>query len=250
MPPPNADTLPLLRPDWPAPVGIRACVTTRIGGVSAAPFDTLNLGARTGDDAAAVAANRDRLIAAAGLPAAPRWLAQVHGTRVVAARDVAPDATESDASWSERPGEVCAVLVADCLPVLLCDRDATCVAAAHAGWRGLAGGVLEATVAALPAAPGALRAWLGPAIGPAAFEVGEEVREAFLGADAGAAGCFRPSPAGRWLADLYGLARRRLHALGVEAIHGGGFCTYREPGRFFSYRRDGRTGRMAALIWR
>ncbi|PWG62619.1 peptidoglycan editing factor PgeF [Sediminicurvatus halobius] len=239
----------LLLPDWPRPPGVCALATTRAGGVSKPPFDTLNLGTRAGDDPSAVAANRGRLRHLAALPAVPSWLAQVHGRRVVHADEVMPDVTEADAVWSDRPGAVCAVLVADCLPVLLADRDGRCVAAAHAGWRGLAGGVLEATVAALPVGPGALVAWLGPCIGPDAFEVGVEVREAFLDGDSGATGCFRPSPAGRWLADLGGLARRRLAGAGVAAIHGGGLCTYSDPARFFSYRRDGRTGRMAALVW-
>jgi YfiH family protein len=148
------------------------------------------------------------------------------------------------------PGQVCAVLVADCLPVLLADRAGSCVAAAHAGWRGLAAGVIESTVASLPVAPSRLVAWLGPAIGPDAFEVGAEVREQFLAVDAGAEGLFRPSPAGRWMADLFGLARRRLAAVGVTSVQGGGLCTVSDPGRFFSYRRDGLTGRLAALVWR
>jgi len=243
-------TVGILQPDPAPPAGVRAVFTTRAGGVSEPPFDSLNLGLLSGDAPDAVERNRARLAADIGLPGTPAWLAQVHGTRVVAAGDVMPDATEADASWTDRPGEVCAVLVADCLPVLLCDRDATCVAAAHAGWRGLAGDVLGATVATMPAAPQALQAWLGPAIGPAAYEVGDEVREAFLAADPGAHAGFGPSPAGRWLAELYALARRRLAALGVAAVHDGGRCTWSDRERFFSYRRDGLTGRMAALIWR
>lgn len=244
------ERLELIRPDWPVPASIQALATTRCGGVSAPPCDSLNLGVRSGDESGAVAANRERLRRMAHLPESPRWLAQVHGNRVVHAGEVAPDVTEADAVWSDRTGQVCAVLVADCLPVLLADRDGYCVAAAHAGWRGLAAGVLEATVAALPVAPGALLAWFGPCIGPAAFEVGADVRDAFVTADEAASDCFRPSPAGRWLADLEGLARRRLARAGVHAMQGGGFCTYNDPQRFFSYRRDGRTGRMAAVIWR
>ncbi len=195
-----------------------------------------------------MAKNRRRLAAALELPAEPTWLRQIHGVRVVeAGRDQRP---EADAAVAFGPGQVCVVLTADCLPVLFRDRVGSRVGAAHAGWRGLAGGVLEATMARLDCPPGELLAWLGPAIGPEVFEVGEEVRAAFLAHDPGAAGCFKPSPAGRWLADLYALARRRLAAAGVTAVYGGGFCTLSEPGRFYSYRRDGQTsGRMASLIW-
>ncbi|MDD3326631.1 MAG: peptidoglycan editing factor PgeF [Zoogloea sp.] len=234
-------------PDWPAPANVKALSTTRAGGVGAAPFDSLNLGTHVGDDPATVAANRARLRAL--LPAEPCWLNQVHGTVVVdlATAQGVPDA---DAAVSRRPGAVCVVMTADCLPVLLCDRAGTVVGAAHAGWRGLQGGVIEATVRAMNVPAGELMAWLGPAIGPAAFEVGEEVRAAFLADDSAAAAAFRPAgPAGKWLADLYLLARQHLAALGVTAVHGGDSCTFTEAERFFSYRRDGRTGRMASLVW-
>ncbi len=246
--------LELVTPDWPAPAGVRAASTTRQGGVSRAPWDSLNLALHVGDDPGAVAQNRARLAAALDLPAAPRWLEQVHGTTVCG--EGAPDGP-ADAAVSRRAGEICAVLTADCLPVLFCHRGGRCVAAAHAGWRGLAAGVLENTVAAMACPPGEILAWLGPAIGPAAFVVGGEVREAFLaapGADGGAvAAAFRPAEpddgGARWFADLYALARERLARAGVGAVHGGGACTWHDRTRFFSYRRDGRTGRMASLIW-
>ena len=236
-----------LVPDWPAPARVHAVSTTRRGGVSAPPYDSFNLAGHVGDDPARVAENRRRLAATLGFPAEPAWLDQVHGITVVAAETVrAPVA--ADAAWTRETGQPCVVMTADCLPVLLCDRAGTVVAAAHAGWRGLAGGVIAATVASLNVPPVELLAWLGPAIGPEAFEVGEEVRAAFLALDAGNAGCFRPSPAGRWLADIYKLARRQLQALGVNAVYGGHCCTFSEPERFFSYRREQRTGRMATLI--
>lgn len=234
-------------PDWPAPANVRALSTTRAGGVGAAPFDSLNLGTHVGDDPAVVATNRARLRAV--VPAEPCWLNQVHGTAVVdlATYRGVPDA---DAAVSRLPGAVCVVMTADCLPVLLCDRAGTVVAAAHAGWRGLQGGVVEATVRAMGVPAAELIAWLGPAIGPDAFEVGEEVRAAFVADDPAAAEAFRPAgPAGKWLADLYLLASRRLAALGVASVHGGDACTFTDAGRFFSYRRDGRTGRMASLVW-
>lgn len=236
----------LLRPDWPAPERVRAAVTTRRGGVSAPPFASLNLGDHVGDTADAVVENRRRLLNSLGLDRPPAWLNQVHGRRVVPAEE-AP--AQADGAWTASAGLACVVLTADCLPVLFCDDAGSVVAAAHAGWRGLADGVLEAVVDALPVAPERLLAWLGPAIGPSAFEVGEEVRERFLGVDPGAEAAFLPSAGGRWLADLYALARQRLAGAGVERISGGGFCTYRDRAQFYSYRRDGRTGRMAALVW-
>lgn len=242
----QTDGIDIMRPEWPAPPSVHACTTTRRGGVSEPPFDSLNLGGNTEDSPAAVADNRRRLRQSLALPAEPGWLQQVHGADVVRA-EAGP--ARADAVWTAQPGAVCAVLTADCLPVLLADDQGRAVGAAHAGWRGLAGGVVEATVAAMALPPQGLLAWLGPAIGPAVFEVGEEVRQAFLDQDAGAQVCFRPSPQGRWLADLYELARRRLRRLGVERIYGGGFCTYQDAERFYSYRRDGRTGRMASLIW-
>ncbi|MCQ4262604.1 peptidoglycan editing factor PgeF [Stutzerimonas stutzeri] len=234
-----------LVPEWPAPPGVRACVTTRQGGVSRAPFDSFNLGDHVGDDPAAVAWNRQHLQQTLGCQ--PVWLEQVHSS--VAVQAVPGVCATADASWSKAPGQACAVLTADCLPVLFCDRDATRVAAAHAGWRGLAGGVLEATLKALAVPAEELLVWLGPAIGPAAFEVGPEVREAFLAQHPEAAEAFVVSVnAGRSMADLYQLARIRLAAVGVNAVYGGGLCTLSDP-RFYSYRRASRTGRFASLIW-
>jgi polyphenol oxidase len=238
--------------DWPAPARVRTLLTTRRGGVSAPPFDSMNLGLHVGDEPGAVAQNRARLRAL--LPAEPCWLQQVHGTRVVDAVQAASTLEEADACVARAAGQVCAVLVADCLPVLLCDRAGTVVAAAHAGWRGLSAGVLEQTVSGLPVAPGDLLAYLGPAIGKGAFEVGADVLDAFCMTDAGAEACFAPKAAGpsgepKWLCDLAGLARRRLQALGVPRVDGGELCTFAAPRRFFSHRRDRRTGRLAALIW-
>ncbi|MBV2134500.1 peptidoglycan editing factor PgeF [Pseudomonas sp. MAP12] len=236
----------LLIPDWPAPANVRACVTTRAGGVSLVPFATLNLGDHVGDDPVAVAENRRRLQALLGCRAA--WLCQVHGVSVVEADPT--QVAEADASWSATPGVACAIMTADCLPVLFCDRAGTRVAAAHAGWRGLAAGVLEASVAALGCPADQVLAWLGPAIGAQAFEVGAEVREAFVAQHAEAAEAFVPSVnPGRFMADLYRLARIRLAAIGVTAVYGGGLCTFGDAERFYSYRREPRTGRMASLIW-
>jgi polyphenol oxidase len=233
-------------PDWPASSRVRAFITTRAGGVSAGPYATFNLGDLTADDPDAVRANKARLDAL--LPAPPRWLRQVHGARVVHA-DYLTSAVEADAVYSATPGVVCAVKIADCMPVLLADAAGTVVAVAHAGWRGLAAGVLETTVAALPVAPDALMAYLGPAIGPSAFEVGDEVRAAFCDVDAAAAEAFRGLRPGKWLADLFRLGRMRLARCGVTQIHSGGLCTYSNPERFYSHRRNPVTGRMAALIW-
>lgn len=237
-----------LQPDWPAPANIRACMTTRLGGLSLAPYASLNLGDHVGDVPATVAANRALL--RAQLPAEPAWLKQVHGIAVVDA--AAPDlgVPEADASVSHVAGAVCVVMTADCLPVLFTRRDGMAVGAAHAGWRGLHAGVLEATAARLGEGH-ELMAWLGPAIGPAAFEVGEEVRAAFLAHDGAAAAAFRPGKAaGKWWADIYLLARQRLAAIGIQQVYGGGLCTVSDAARFFSYRREQTTGRMAALIWR
>jgi polyphenol oxidase len=233
-------------PDWAAPANVRALMTTRRRGRSRGPYADFNLGDHVGDDVAAVAANRARL--RLHLPAEPLWLKQVHGARCVVAEE-AVAGVEADASVSFRPGTVCAVLTADCLPLLLCDAGGTVVAAAHAGWRGLAAGVIEGTVAAMRRPPGEILAWLGPAIGPAAFEVGEEVRAAFVAHDAAAACAFVPHGAGKWLCDIYELARQRLAALGVRRVAGGNLCTVSDADRFYSYRRDGATGRMASLIW-
>lgn len=234
-------------PDWPVPPAVRAAMTTRMGGISRGPHAAFNLAAHVGDDAAAVAANRRRLRELLDLPAEPAWLQQVHGCAVARLPEPVPDA--ADAAVAFGPGAVCAVLVADCLPVLLASRDGDRVGVAHAGWRGLAAGVIEATVAALGGDPARLVAWLGPAIGPQAFEVGAEVRAACTEGDPDAAAHFRPGRAGRWLADLPALARRRLAICGVGSVHGGTDCTVADPGRFYSYRRDGVTGRMAALVW-
>lgn len=240
----------LLAPDWPGlPVGVQARFSTRIGGVSRAPYGQLNLGDHVGDDPAAVAENRRRLLAEAGLPASPPWLRQVHGRQVVQLHPETADGLVADACWTEAVGLPCAVLTADCLPVLFASADGRYVAAAHAGWRGLADGVLEATVRALPVPPSSLRAWLGPAISPAAFQVGEEVRAAFVAAAADDAGHFR-ADGERWRADLFGLARARLRRLGLTEVSGGGLCTYSDRARFYSHRRDGTCGRMACLIWK
>lgn len=243
--------LALIRPDWPAPASVRAVATTRTGGGSRPPWASLNLGDHVGDDPAAVLRNRELLRDGLELPGDPVWLQQVHGTAVVdAAR--AGEGVAADASWTTSPGIVCAVLTADCLPVLLCNRAGTHVAAAHAGWRGLTAGVLESTVAWLAAdgvRPDSLLAWLGPAIGPAGYEVGPEVRDAFLRVDPAADSAFRPNRPGHWLLDLYGAARQRLRRAGVTAISGGNFCTLTQPERFFSHRRDDVTGRQATLIW-
>lgn len=236
-----------IRPDWPAPARVQALSTTRAGGVSLPPYDSLNLGVHVGDQSADVAANR--AVLRGQLPGEPCWLNQVHGTRVVDAAQ--PESVpHADAVVSRRAGAVCVVMTADCLPVLLCDRAGSVVGAAHAGWRGLQGGVIEATAAAMQIPPSDIIAWLGPAIGPNAFEVGDEVRAAFVGDAAIAAAAFRPSTtSGKWLADIYLLARQRLQALGVNSISGGDLCTVTDRERFFSYRRDGVTGRMASLIW-
>ena len=234
-----------LLPDWPAPASVRACVTTRAGGVSLPPFDGLNLGDHVEDEPQAVTENRRLLVELLGCR--PAWLKQVHSPDVVAA-DPAQVPT-ADASWTATPGTACVVLTADCLPALFCDRAGTRVAAAHAGWRGLAGGVLENTVAALGVEPDELLVWLGPAIGPQSFEVGAEVREVFVAQHAEAERAFVPSAnAGKYLADLYSLARIRLAAIGVTAVHGGGLDTFSDP-RFFSYRRAAGTGRFASLVW-
>jgi len=236
----------MILPDWPAPVRVKGLMTTRAGGVSQAPWAGLNLGDHVGDDPERVAANRARL--RLHLPAEPGWLKQVHSARVVElGREPNP---EADAAFTRQPVQVCAVLTADCLPVLFCDRAGSVVAAAHAGWRGLVGGVLEATVAAMQVPPDEVLAWMGAAIGPQAFEVGDEVRQAFVAQHAAASGAFVPQPTpGKWLADIYQLARIRLEHAGVQAIYGGGRCTYQEAETFYSYRRDGVTGRMASLIW-
>ena len=239
-----------ITPDWPAPANVQAFITTRNGGVSRGPRASLNLGYKAGDDPAAVAQNRT--IVEALMPQTPRWLAQVHGQRVVDA-DTLCEVTEADASVAQQRGTVCTIMIADCLPVLFCNRSGTRVAAAHAGWRGLAGGVLANTVTAMGNAgdkPEDLLAYIGPGIGPTAFEVGAEVYAAFTANDTDASAAFAPHTPGKWLADLFTLARRALARSGVKQVYGGGLCTYNDPQRFFSYRRDKLTGRMAAFIWR
>lgn len=233
-------------PDWPAPPRVRALITTRQGGVSQPPFDSLNFGNHVGDAPKAVATNRARLIAHSGVPV--RFLTQVHGVKVVDAARCEDEET-ADAAFVHQPGLAACILTADCLPVLFCTQDGTEVAAAHAGWRGLCAGVLEATLATFSAPPQAVMAWLGPCIGKAAFEVGEAVFTAFVSADEGAHTAFSPSRPGHWQADLQALAKRRLLRAGVTAVFGAPRCTYRDAASFFSYRREGQTGRMASLIW-
>jgi polyphenol oxidase len=242
-------TIPLIIPEWPLPPNVQAAQTTRAGGHSGGPWDSLNLALHTGDDAGSVHRNRARLAVALGLPTVPAWPRQVHGAAVADAGAM-NDEVEADAVAARGPGLVCSVQTADCLPVLFATLDGQKVAAAHAGWRGLAAGVLEATLNAMDHAPEGITAWLGPAIGPDAFEVGPEVRDAFLRDDAAAVEAFRRGAGDRWFADIYDLARLRLERAGVREIHGGGRCTHAESETFFSYRRDGICGRMATLIWR
>jgi polyphenol oxidase len=250
-------------PDWPAPRGVRALSTLRgapaTGGASQGPYAWLNLGAHVGDDPAAVAENRRLLRSRAGLPAEPSWLAQVHGVAVAdldaaglraAGLDAAGSLGPADAAVTRRVGKVCAILTADCLPIVFTTDTGDGVAAAHAGWRGLAAGVIGATVREMGVPPERLMAWLGPAIGPAHFEVGAEVREAFLRTDSRAGDAFKATLTGKFMADLAMLARRQLKNLGVSRIYGGGDCTYAHADRYFSHRREGVTGRQATLVWR
>ena len=240
----------LVRPQWAAPARVAAASSERTGGSSGAPFHTLNLGTHVGDAPRDVAANRASFARALTLPGPPCWLEQVHGTRVVIEPPAGQPAT-ADAAVTRLAGRVLAILTADCLPVLLCSRDGDVVGAAHAGWRGLAHGILERTVAAMGTPPRHLLAWLGPAIGPEAFEVGPEVRAAFTAVDAGSDAFFRPADGDRFYADLAGLARHRLCAAGLDAgaVYAAEQCTFSQPERFFSYRRDGACGRMASVIW-
>lgn len=238
----------LILPDWPAPASVKACSTTRHGGISEFPYDSLNLGTHVGDIAATVITNRQRLVEQGQLPQMPVWLEQVHGTRVLHLDGSAISDVQADAVYSRVAGQVCVVMTADCLPVLFCSLAGDEVAAAHAGWRGLCAGVLEQTMAQFNAAPSSIIAWLGPAIGPQQFEVGEEVKQAFIDIDTQAAAAFIPAGT-QYLADIYLLARQRLQAAGIHAIYGGDHCTVSEKQQFFSYRRDGITGRMASLVW-
>lgn len=236
-------------PDWPAPANVRALVTTRQGGVSQGAYASFNLADHVGDDPQAVAANRKLLRERVpGLPADPLWLKQVHGTTCVEV-EISDSGVEADASSASTPGSVCAVLTADCLPLLLCDREGSVVSAVHAGWQGLAKGVIEAAVNSLDVPAKNLLAWMGPAIGPQAFEVGADVRDQFFLHDAAAAKAFTSIANGKWLGDIYLLARQRLEALGVTQLYGGGECTVTDAGPFYSFRRDKTTGRMASLIW-
>lgn len=235
----------LIVPDWPAPMNVRAIQTTRFGGISAAPYDSLNLGDHVDDSAQHVAHNRQLLSPL--VPTEPVWMRQVHGTRVLDAA-TSRCVESADASYTNKTNVVCVTMTADCLPVLLCDQQGSVVAAVHAGWRSLCDGVIEATVKAMHTDSQQLIAWLGPAIGPDAFEVGEEVRMQFIKRDPQAECAFK-THGNRILGDLYTIAKQRLNRLGVTQIYGGGLCTYTDAARFFSYRRDGETGRMATLIW-
>ena len=237
-----------LVPEWPVPTWVRACTTTRSGGVSEGSYASLNLAEHVGDDPARVTENRRRLLEVSPLPAAPLWLRQVHGVTVVDAATVRAGC-QADASFVTHPGIACVVLTADCLPLLLCDSGGTRVAAVHAGWRGLLGGIIENCVRCLDCPGSRLFAWLGPAIGSKAFEVGDEVRDAFIAEDPQAAAAFGPSSEGKWLADIYELAKQRLARVHVTRVFGGNWCTVSDSERFYSYRRDGVTGRMASLIW-
>ncbi len=235
-----------LIPDWPAPEWVRAVITTRIGGHSRPPYSSLNLAGHVGDASEAVTANRSVLFERLSLPSEPLWLEQVHGCDVV---EAGGDSCSADASTSDIPGQVCVVMTADCLPLLICNRSGTRVAAVHAGWRGLADGVIEAALQRFSEEGDELLVWLGPAIGPDSFEVGDEVRERFLAVSSADEHAFVAAGSGKWLADIYQLARNRLRAAGVGYIGGGDYCTVTDAERFFSYRRDGITGRMASLIW-
>ncbi len=238
-----------LIPDWPAPARVRSASSTRQGGVSQPPFGSLNLALHVGDRVTDVMRNRQRLVEKLALPGEPHWLNQLHGVTVVDLDDAPGELPDADASTTCAANTVCAVLTADCLPVLFCDRAGTQVAAVHAGWRGLAAGILEAAVAAFAAPPEEILAWLGPAIGPQAFEVGDEVRHAFCDVDPAAVEAFTAARPGHWRADLYHLARQRLARVDVGGVYGAGRCTFSEPDDFYSFRRDSSTGRMASIIW-
>jgi YfiH family protein len=242
----------LLEFDWELPGGVRAAFTTRLGGVSEAPWDSFNVATHVGDAPANVAANRAKLSKMLKLDAEPVWLNQVHGTDVFNLDNSVVESSPptADAAVTSRSGAACVVMVADCVPVLFTMRDGSRIAAAHAGWRGLAAGVLERTIESLGVAGPALRVWLGPAISAKHFEVGDEVRAVFVEHDASAAACFELNDRGRWQASLVGLARRRLHGLGVTDVSGGDWCTYADRERFYSHRRDAKGGRMAAVIWK
>lgn len=238
----------LIVPDWPVPSNVRAVTTTRQGGVSDAPYDSFNLAMHVGDSPEHVQQNRQRLCEALNLKVPPCWLQQVHSNKVVEV-EVSAEAIEADASISRRPEHACVVMTADCLPVLFCDQKGSVVAAAHAGWRGLADGILENTIAAMQVAESEIMAWMGPAIGPQVYEVGSEVYEAFVDQTVAARSAFTETRQGHYLMDIYQLARQRLHAIGLHHIYGGEYCSLSNSEQFYSYRRDGVTGRMASLIW-
>jgi polyphenol oxidase len=237
----------LIKPNWPAPANVKALQTTRLGGCSHPPYLSLNLGDHVGDNPLLVAQNRQLL--AEFLPSEPVWLNQVHGVRVINAAQ-SSCLENADAAYSHQARVVCVTMTADCLPVLLCDQEGTVVAAVHAGWRSLCDGVIEETIRAMTVQANHLMAWLGPAIGPDAFEVGPEVKAQFIAQDARANEAFKPSKnADKWLGNLYQIALQRLANMGVSQIYGGGECTHTNAARYFSFRRDGVTGRMASLIW-
>lgn len=240
----------LIFPNWPIPLNVKACTTKRCGGVSLPPYDSLNLADHVGDDYASVTENRRLLMEYAKLPTAPIWLEQVHGTRVLRLTDISTQQrnVQVDAVYSNSPSQVCAVMTADCLPVLFCATSGDEVAAAHAGWRGLSSGVLEQTLAQFSSSPSTILVWLGPAIGPKKFEVGEDVRQAFIDMDAIYSAAFVQSK-DKYLADIYQLARLRLEVAGIHRVYGGHYCTVSDSQQFFSYRREGITGRQASLIW-
>ncbi|MFC3854176.1 peptidoglycan editing factor PgeF [Salinispirillum marinum] len=241
----------ILRPDWhDLPDGVNAVTTTRLGGSSEAPYSSFNLAHHVGDDLPAVQRNRARLADILALPAVPQWLSQVHGIQVMRFLEPEDATLQADAAYTNKPGVPLAIMTADCLPVLIASKDGEELGAAHAGWRGLCDGVIEALAGHFRARPDELTAWLGPAIGPQAFEVGAEVRAAFMAADPKAELCFVERSNGKYLADIYALARQRLTRLGIHSVSGGEYCTVTDKERFFSYRRDGKTGRMATLIWR
>lgn len=247
-------TMPWIIPHWPAPANVKAISTTRVGGISGGVYRGLNLGNHVGDEPVAVAANRQHLQRALALETPLNWLNQVHGWEVHAVNDDYTQAPDADAAFSQQVNQACIVMTADCLPVLFCNQQGTVVAAAHAGWRGLLGdgqhGVLEATIQSMAVDPSQIMAWFGPAIGPQAFEVGDEVRSAFVAGHSEANAAFVVNPkTGKWLADIYLLARQRLARAGVSRVYGGEYCTVSDPARFYSYRRDGQCGRMASLIW-
>lgn len=240
--------MPGICPDWPAPGNVHAWSTFRTGGVSEAPYDQLNLADHVGDDKHTVSRNRQLLKQSLALPSEPCWLEQVHGIDVIEA-STAMENNVADGSFASKPGHVCVVMTADCLPVLLCNKQGTVVAAVHAGWRGLLQGVIPAAVEKLQIQNEHILAWLGPAIGPQSFEVGREVKEAFMNADLNNDAAFLPSTAGHFFANLYQLAELQLKRLGIKNVYGQKWCTYQDKSHYFSYRRDGVTGRMASLIW-